>query len=83
MRCEYCGNGERRPERRARVAGKNGRRALVLGVPVEVCTTCNEVWLPMEVAERLDAMFNDMLADDLEFATRHWDTPQPHGRSSG
>ncbi|WP_298988743.1 YgiT-type zinc finger protein [uncultured Pseudokineococcus sp.] len=77
MRCEHCDNGERRPVRRAQVAEKDGRTALVLGVPVEVCDACGQVWLSMKTAKRLDAMFTRMLASDLEVATRHFDTEQP------
>ncbi len=75
MLCEECGNGRRRPERRARVAEKDGRTALVLGVPVEVCDSCGQVWLTMEIAKRLDALFTQMLASDIEVATRHFETP--------
>jgi YgiT-type zinc finger domain-containing protein len=77
-RCEQCDNGERRPERRARVAEREGRTALVLDVPVEVCSSCGQVWLTMETAKRLDAMFEDMLASDLEIATRHFEGQRPH-----
>lgn len=73
MRCETCDNGERRPGRRAQVAEKDGRVALVLGVPVEVCDACGEVWLSMETAKRLDEIFRRMLSSDLEVATRHYD----------
>lgn len=78
MRCEHCGNGDRRPQRRAQVAEKHGRTALVLGVPVEVCDACGQVWLSMEVAKRLDEMFTGMLASEVEIATRHYDAPVPH-----
>ncbi len=53
MRCEECENGERHPARRARLAERDGRTALVLGVPVEICPSCGRVWLTMEVAKRL------------------------------
>lgn len=36
IRCERCDQGERRPEQRARLAEREGRTALVFGVPVEV-----------------------------------------------
>lgn len=77
-RCEQCENGERRPDRRARVAEKEGRTALVLDVPVEVCDACGQVWLRMDVAKKLDRMFAEMLASDLEVATRHFEGSQPH-----
>ena len=60
---------------RARVAEKDGRTALVLGVPVEICDSCGQVWLTMEVAKRLDALFTQMLASDIEVATRHFEAP--------
>jgi len=73
--CEECGNGRRRAAVRARVAEKEGRTALVLGVPVEVCDSCGQVWLTMVVAKRLDALFTQMLASDVEVATRHFEAP--------
>ena len=76
MRCEHCDNGERRPVRRAKVAERDGRTALVLGVPMEECEACGEVWIPMDVAIRLDTMFTELLSTDVEVATRHYDSPQ-------
>ncbi len=32
--------------------------AIVLGVPVEECAACGQVWLTMETALRLDELFN-------------------------
>jgi hypothetical protein len=55
----------------------DGRTALVLGVPVEVCDACGQIWSSLEVAKRLDAMLSAMLASDLEVATRHYEAPQP------
>lgn len=78
MRCENCNNGQRRQERRARVAESDGRTALVLAVPVEVCDACGQVWLAFDVAKRLDEMFSAMLASELEVATRHYETPHPN-----
>ncbi|MGH4018708.1 MAG: YgiT-type zinc finger protein, partial [Pseudonocardiaceae bacterium] len=75
MRCEVCDNGERRPARRARLAERDGRTALVLGVPVEVCPACGQVWLTMEVAKRLDALFDRLLASGAESAQVHWEEP--------
>lgn len=76
MRCEYCDNGERRPARRARLAEKDGRTAVVLDVPVEVCPSCDEVWMSLDVAVRLDALFNQLLASGAESAQIHWDQTQ-------
>ena len=72
IRCEHCDNGERRPTTRAQVAERNGRTAVVLGVPVDECDACGQVWLSMEVAKRLDVLFTDMLSLDIEVATRHY-----------
>jgi YgiT-type zinc finger domain-containing protein len=76
MRCEECGNGERRPARRARLAEREGRTALVLGVPVEICPSCGQVWLSIEVATRLDTLFDRLLASGAESAQVHWDQPR-------
>lgn len=73
MRCEHCDNGERQPARRARLAEKHGRTAVVLDVPVEECTSCGEIWLSMQVAIRLDALFEKLLASGAESAQIHWD----------
>lgn len=73
MRCERCDQGDRRPERRARLAEHDGRTAVVLGVPVEVCPACGQVWLSMPVAKHLDQLFNRLLASGAEAATVHWD----------
>lgn len=72
-RCDTCDNGERRAAFRAQVAERDGRTAVVLGVPVEECEACGQVWLSMDVAKRLDAMFTEMLSLDVEVATRHYD----------
>ncbi|MGH3719857.1 MAG: YgiT-type zinc finger protein [Pseudonocardiaceae bacterium] len=76
MRCDYCDNGERCPTRRARLAERDGRTALVLGVPVEVCPACGQVWLTMEVAKRLDLLFDRLLASGAESAQVHGEQPQ-------
>lgn len=72
MRCERCDQGERQPERRARLAEKNGRTALVLDVPVEVCPACGQVWLTMPVAKHLDQLFERLLESGAESAQMHW-----------
>jgi hypothetical protein len=50
---------------------------VALGVPVEVCDSCGHVWLTMETAKRLDAMFTEMLSSDVEIAARHFES-HPH-----
>jgi len=76
MRCGQCDNGERRRERRARMAERDARTAVVLDVPVEVCPACEQVWLTMEVAKRLDAVFNQLLDSGAESSQIHWDQAQ-------
>jgi YgiT-type zinc finger domain-containing protein len=71
-RCERCDQGERRPELRARLAERDGRTALVLDVPVEVCPACGQVWLAMPVAKRLDELFTRLLSSGAETAQVHW-----------
>jgi YgiT-type zinc finger domain-containing protein len=72
-RCARCDQGERRAERRARLAERGGRTAVVLDVPVEVCPACDEVWLSMPVAKRLDVMLTDLLNSGAESSRVHWD----------
>jgi YgiT-type zinc finger domain-containing protein len=76
MRCESCNNAERQPARRARLAEKEGRTAVILGVPVEICPSCGEVWLSLDTAVRLDALFNQLLSSGAESAQMHWDQNQ-------
>lgn len=76
-RCDACDNGVRRPDSRARAAERDGRAALVLGVPIEVCDACGQVWLAMEAAKRLDMLFTAMLTSDPEVAPRHYDGARP------
>ena len=73
MRCERCDQGDRRPVKRAKLAERDGRVAVVLEVPMEECPACGERWLDWEVAGRLDVMLNAMLAGDVEVATRHYE----------
>lgn len=76
MHCEHCDSGERQPARRARLAEREGRTAVVLEVPVEVCPSCDQVWMTLDVAVRLDALFNQLLASGAESAQIHWDQTQ-------
>lgn len=71
-RCEQCDNGVRRAATRPQVAQRGPRTAVVLDVPVEECDACGQVWLTMEVAKRLDVIFDEMLAGNVEVATRHY-----------
>ncbi len=76
MRCDNCDNGDRVPATRSRIAERSGRTAVVLGVPVEECLACGQVWLTMEVAKRLDVLFDQLLASGAELAQAHWDAPR-------
>jgi YgiT-type zinc finger domain-containing protein len=73
MRCERCDQADRQPVRRAKVAERDGRVAVVLGVPMEECPACGERWLTWDVASTLDELLTAMLVLDVEVATRHFD----------
>ena len=60
----------------ARFAEEDGGTAVVLDVPVEVCPSCDEVWMSPDVAVRLDAVFNQVLASGAESAQIRWDQTQ-------
>ncbi|MGH8936308.1 MAG: YgiT-type zinc finger protein [Acidimicrobiia bacterium] len=73
MVCERCEQGERLAVRRAKVAERDGKVAVVLEVPMEECPACGDRWLAWEVAGRLDELLNAMLSGDVEVATRHFE----------
>jgi YgiT-type zinc finger domain-containing protein len=73
MRCQRCDEGDRISVRRAKTAERDGKVAVVLGVPMEECPACGDRWLAWDVAQRLDELLTTMLAGDLEVATRHFD----------
>jgi len=50
MRCEVGDQGERSAVRRAKLAEKAGRVAVVLGVPMEECAACGERWLEIKAS---------------------------------
>lgn len=72
MRCERCDQGDRRPVQRAKLAERDRRVAVVLDVPMEECPACGDRWLRWDVAGRLDEMLTEMLAGDIEVATRRF-----------
>lgn len=74
MRCDMCDNGERQTGLRTRVAERDGRTAVVLGVPVEECPSCGEVWFSMETAIRLDEIFEDLLSTGADSSKVHWNS---------
>ena len=73
MRCQRCDEGDRISVRRAKTAERDGKVAVVLGVPMEECPACGDRWLTWDVAQRLDELLTTMLAGDLEVATQHFD----------
>ena len=77
MRCERCDQADRQPVRRAKVAERDGRVAVVLGVPMEECPACGERWLTWEVTTALAELLTAMLTLDVEVATRHFDQGVP------
>jgi len=72
MRCELCDQGDRVPVRRAKLAERAGRVAVVLDVPMEECPACGDRWLGFDTARRLDQILTAMLASEAEVATRHF-----------
>ena len=74
MRCEQCDQGDRRPVKRAKLAERDGKVAVVLEVPMEECPACGERWLSWDVARRLDELLTAILAGDVEVGTRHFAT---------
>lgn len=76
MRCERCDQGARVPVQRAKIAERDGKVAVVLGVPMEECEACGDRWLAWDVARQLDELLTAMLAGDVEIATRHFQPAQ-------
>ncbi len=74
MSCAVCGNGERVPATKPYVEEKNGRIAVVTGVPVTVCESCGDTWLDAPTAHALDELLTDMLAHD-NLAVRTFGSP--------
>ena len=73
--CESCGSSHRRKVHTPQVAERDGRVALVLGVPAEECTACGTIWLDERTAEKLTVIFREMLVSPVELATKHFDAP--------
>jgi len=76
MSCNVCGNGERVPARKPYVEEKDGRVAVVTGVPVTICDACGETWLAHDVAHTLDRQLAEMLKTEL-VAIRAFSEVQP------
>ena len=73
MRCQRCDESVRVAVRRAKTAERDGKVAVVLGVPMEECPACGDRWLAWDIAQRLDELLTTKLSGDLEVATRHFD----------
>lgn len=72
MICERCGQVERERVTRAKLAERDGKVGVVLDVPMEECPACGERWLSFDTARRVDELLHEMLAADVEVATRHF-----------
>jgi hypothetical protein len=72
MRCQRCDQRDRRPVRRAKLAERDAKVALV-DVPMQECRTCGERWQDRDIARRLEELLTAMLTGDVEVATRHFD----------
>jgi YgiT-type zinc finger domain-containing protein len=72
MLCERCRQADRRPVRRAKMAERDGRVAVVLDVPMEECEACGERWLDWEVARHLDELLTSMLSGGAEVSARRF-----------
>jgi YgiT-type zinc finger domain-containing protein len=75
MACERCNQSERVAVKRAKLAERDGKVAVVLDVPMEECPSCGDRWLAWDVAKRLDELLRTMLENDVEIATRHFAAP--------
>jgi YgiT-type zinc finger domain-containing protein len=75
MACERCKQSQRVSVKRAKLAERDGKVAVVLDVPMEECPSCGDRWLAWDVAKRLDELLRTMLASDVEIATRHFAAP--------
>lgn len=73
MTCERCSQDQRVAVRRAKIGERDGKVAVVIGVPMEECPACGERWLAFDTGRRLDEMLTDLLDGDDEVATRHFD----------
>lgn len=77
MRCEICDQGDRTPVTRAKMVERDGRVAVVTGVPMEECPSCGERWLSLEVAESLDGLLRRLISSGADTATAHWNDLAP------
>jgi len=59
------------------MAERDGRVAVVTGVPMGECPACGERWLSFEVAETLDVILRRLIASGAETATARWNDLAP------
>lgn len=71
MACERCNQSERAVVKRATLAERDGKVAVVIDVPMEECPSCGDRWLAWDV----DELLRKRLASDVEIATRHFAAP--------
>jgi YgiT-type zinc finger domain-containing protein len=76
MRCTSCATGHTVATTRPKAVERDGRLAVVQGVPVEVCETCCDVYLDTFVVQRLDDVVNRILTGAAEVAFAGYVSPQ-------
>jgi YgiT-type zinc finger domain-containing protein len=72
MDCVMC-EGTRAAATRPKAVERDGKVAVIRDVPVEVCDSCGEVYLDMEVAKRLDVLFRQMLSGNIDQVFGHYE----------
>ncbi|MDZ7676925.1 MAG: YgiT-type zinc finger protein [Acidimicrobiales bacterium] len=77
MRCETCDQADRVAVHRAKMVERDGRVAVVTGVPMEECPACGERWMSLDIAETLDGILRRLIASGAETAAAHWDDLAP------
>lgn len=77
MRCETCDQADRVAVHRAKMVERDGRVAVVTGVPMEECPARGERWMSLDIAETLDEILRRLIASGAETATAHWDDLAP------
>lgn len=72
MTCVACGRGQLVEKHHPRVVEREGRVAVVRGVPVLLCESCGEVYLDTEVAKQLDILFRRLLDGPVDHVVAHY-----------
>lgn len=78
-RCETCDQAERISVHRAKMVERDGRVAVVTGVPMQECPACGSRWMSMDIAEMLDEILRRLIDSGAETATAHWADLAPTG----